>query len=210
MEKDHKDGVEWMSYFMNCVGILICMPIFIFGAECSWRKCGFNYKGDYPGYSDWFHNLVGGAAGKKDDGAMDYEKRGGNGPNQIHAEEKLTDGKDSRHGNYGAIMSDDRGLDLGNNPTPLRTDERSFSGLENELSNTKPVEKVPLRETTPVQATPAPPAYVQPPPQPQKKEAVVENYESGDIDAWGVNEKPVGQRESSDKLNMSENRGLVE
>jgi membrane-associated phospholipid phosphatase len=67
MEEDHESGVEWMAYFMNVSGILLCTPITVMGSVWMWRKCGLDYKWDYPGFADWFYGRVDDGEGKKDD-----------------------------------------------------------------------------------------------------------------------------------------------
>jgi membrane-associated phospholipid phosphatase len=93
MEKDSRRGVEWMAYFMNVVGILLCVPIVVMGSVWMWRKCGLDYKWDYPGFADWFYGKIDGGEGKKDDGeGMGKSVRSG----KVRPE------------NYEAINSDER------------------------------------------------------------------------------------------------------
>jgi hypothetical protein len=47
---------------------LLCVPIVVMGSVWMWRKCGLDYKWDYPGFADWFNGKIDGGEGKKNDG----------------------------------------------------------------------------------------------------------------------------------------------
>lgn len=209
MERNHKKGASWMSYFMNSLGILVCGPIFICGAQSMWRKCGLDYVTDYAGYSDLFYNKIEKKIDAKKnqlENGTDYEAQKA-GVNQVHAEEKLGQGKGTKDANYGELFSEDRNLGSGN-PNPMRTDDNSNSVGGTEMQRSKPVTNE-LRETKPAQPNPPVKENRTIEPTTQVKELKpVANDDSGDLDGWNPSEK-VDNRESNDKLNMSENKGLV-